>query len=446
MKKICILLSIITIVLKGQIGPNWSIQNSNFPDTVWGIRCMDAVDPNVVWAIGKEGYYPKHNCVDFTRTINGGITYLSGKIFPDTNTYHPISIEGIDANTAWVTSYLNSTQNKGSIYRTTNGGVTWSNMTPANMYTASTSFANLTCFITSSIGVTVGDPVSGKFEIHRTIDGGNTWSAIAGTVIPNPLTGETAAMDVYEKYNSRYIWFGTNKGRIIYSGDFGQTWNVGSVGSNYIIWRIAFRDANNGLALAYTYSSSVNFSLFKTNNGGSTWTNIPLDPNLGLNGLSAIPGTNWYASCGSEMGNQLLSYTKDDGTTWINWGCANIQFLDIDFVNNNVGYAGGFSNKTNPSIDGMYKYIGTPLSNENIENTSISLSLFPNPNSGSFTIQTKDDVILEIVNELGQLVKTVKLDANNNHQTNITGLSDGVYCLKDKLGGTIIKNKIVVVN
>jgi len=74
-----------------------------------------------------------------------------------------------------------------------------------------------------------------------------------------------------------------------------------------------------------------------------------------------------------------------------------------------------------------------------------SILMYPNPNSGSFTIQTKEDVVLEIVNELGQLVKTVKLDTNNNHQTTITGLADGVYCLKDKLSGSVIKNKIVVV-
>lgn len=76
---------------------------------------------------------------------------------------------------------------------------------------------------------------------------------------------------------------------------------------------------------------------------------------------------------------------------------------------------------------------------------SNKIIIYPNPNSGSFTLQTKEDVVLEIVNELGQIVKTIKLDSSNNHQITISGLADGVYCLKDKLSGAVIKNKIVVV-
>lgn len=77
-------------------------------------------------------------------------------------------------------------------------------------------------------------------------------------------------------------------------------------------------------------------------------------------------------------------------------------------------------------------------------NSHQNVYVFPNPNSGSFTLQSKEDVLLEIINELGQLVKTLKLDASNNHQTTITSLSDGVYFLKDKLSGKVNKNKIVV--
>ncbi|MBN8692629.1 MAG: T9SS type A sorting domain-containing protein [Bacteroidetes bacterium] len=92
----------------------------------------------------------------------------------------------------------------------------------------------------------------------------------------------------------------------------------------------------------------------------------------------------------------------------------------------------------------LIKYIQNLLGINEYTN-GLNAVIYPNPNSGSFTIQTKGDVVLEIVNELGQVVRNIKLDASNNHQTNITGLADGVYCLKDKLSGTIVKNKIVVV-
>ncbi|HRD37535.1 MAG TPA: hypothetical protein PLC65_02785, partial [Bacteroidia bacterium] len=46
---------------------------------------------------------------------------------------------------------------------------------------------------------------------------------------------------------------------------------------------------------------------------------------------------------------------------------------------------------------------------ENIKFISEETHIFPNPNSGSFSIQTKEDVVLEIVNELGQVVRNIKL-------------------------------------
>jgi uncharacterized protein YjiK len=73
------------------------------------------------------------------------------------------------------------------------------------------------------------------------------------------------------------------------------------------------------------------------------------------------------------------------------------------------------------------------------------LHVFPNPNNGSFFIQIEEDADLVIINELGQTVKTIKLDHNNNHQSTITGLASGVYCIKDNVSGKVIQNKIVVV-
>ena len=42
--------------------PSWTIsQNAAFTNTSVGIRFMDAVDPNVVWVVGYDGFAPNRN-------------------------------------------------------------------------------------------------------------------------------------------------------------------------------------------------------------------------------------------------------------------------------------------------------------------------------------------------------------------------------------------------
>ena len=127
--------------------PDWTtIQNTNFPLPSAGVRYLDAVDANVVWATGYDGMTPSRNYNWFTNSIDGGTTFTSGNVFPDTNTYVIAALEGADATTAYVTAYVKSTGNKGVVYKTTNSGALWANIAAVNMYTASASFANITCF------------------------------------------------------------------------------------------------------------------------------------------------------------------------------------------------------------------------------------------------------------------------------------------------------------
>lgn len=407
--------------------PFWQKQNANYAIPSAGTRYMHVVNSNVVWAVGYDGTSPNANHNEFTRTINGGTNYNSGLIYPDTLTYHPSSIEGIDANTAWVTAYLNTTQNKGAIHTTTNGGVTWTNVTPINMYTATAAFADITCFLTPSVGITMGDPVSGEFEIHRTTNGGQTWTKLPGTSIANPVGGEYGLTDVYTKFGTNDIWFGTNVGRVYHSNDAGLTWSAASIGLSVYINKLAFRDAMNGILI------TSNSTVYRTNNGGSSWTQItPLDPNMGLNSVCAIPGTNWFASCGAGTGNTIISWSNDDGTTWNSWGGSQIQYLEIDFASNTAGFAGGFSDPTNPAIDGMFKYTGGPLGINNTFAPLAEAAIYPNPSTGLITIKlapSKEGATIVVVDALGKTVLTenVKNMTYENHSINLEGLAKGIY-------------------
>jgi hypothetical protein len=73
---------------------------------------------------------------------------------------------------------------------------------------------------------------------------------------------------------------------------------------------------------------------------------------------------------------------------------------------------------------------------------SVNYKLFPNPNNGSFIITTDSDLRLNIVNELGQTIRQVELDPNNNHKVNIENLPAGIYFLNS--AGRNMNQNIVV--
>lgn len=358
-----------------QPSPQWTVtQNSNFSIPAAGIRFLDVVDQNVVWASGYDGFDPGLNYCWVTKTNNGGTSWTvapvwSSSVNPsvgDTNTYVMANIDGINATTAWVAAYEKGPGAQGGIFRTTDGGATWTDMTAAGMYTNAASFCNYVFFLTPSVGITAGDPHPGnnnEHEIWRTTDGGNTWSLVPGANIPNPVSGEYGYVNVYEKHGTTHAWLGTNRGRVYRTTDAGLTWSVSTVNASNTINDIAFTDANNGIVVTFVGTTTTS-TIYRTSDGGATWTLVTgatSDPNYGRNDICAIKGTSWYASCGAGTGNQLLSFSMDGGATWNNWGSTGIQYLAMDFSGPQTGWAGSFSDQTNPALGGMWKYTGPNL-------------------------------------------------------------------------------------
>lgn len=361
-----------------QASPNWTIvQNSNFPIPSAGIRYMDAVSPTAVWASGYDGTTgnTSRNYVWVTKTNNGGTSYTVSPVWTstatpligDTSTYAISNIDAMNGTTSWLGAYKKiAGGSQGGIFKTTDAGVTWVNMTSSAQFTHTNSFCNWVTFLTPNNGVADGDPNAGvgnEHEIWRTNNAGVSWTLVAGANIPNPTGGEFGITNVYEKFGSSNLWFGTNKGRVFYSTDAGATWNVTTVNSANTISDIAFYDAMNGLVMTYV-GTTTNSAVYNTSDGGVTWNLLPnaaTDPNYGRNDVCGIPGTSWYASCGAGTGNYLLSFSSDNGATWNNWGSTNIQYLAIDFVDPSTGWSGNFSDPAMSNVGGFYKYNGGSL-------------------------------------------------------------------------------------
>jgi hypothetical protein len=343
----------------------WSTnQNAMFPTTLpnTGVKFMDAVDANVVWVIGKDyaGTGFSRNWNWFSRSINGGATFVGGNVYADTNTHIIANLEGIDANTAWVSAYNKATSSQGAIHRTTNGGLNWVNMTAPGMYTNTAAFANWVTFLTPSVGIANGDPVNGEYELWRTTDGGLTWNLTPGANIPNPLAGEFAIVNLYAKVGTSNLWFGTNGNRIFRSTDAGVTYSVSSVGAitNTIV-EIAFSSPVNGVVFS---NNSGNSELWNTFDGGVTWNQVtPLPANVGLTDVCQVPGTGYLVSFDGNNATAHVAYSSDNGVTWTDFGSTGIQYPTGDFVDGSTGWAGAidFTDQASNVFTDVWKFSGT---------------------------------------------------------------------------------------
>jgi len=73
-----------------------------------------------------------------------------------------------------------------------------------------------------------------------------------------------------------------------------------------------------------------------------------------------------------------------------------------------------------------------------------AFAIYPNPNSGTFTIQSGTDGSYTIFDGLGQPVLAVQLNAANNHTVKVDHLKPGHYFISGTSNGQVINEKIVV--
>ncbi|WP_317899882.1 DUF7948 domain-containing protein [Aurantibacillus circumpalustris] len=71
--------------------------------------------------------------------------------------------------------------------------------------------------------------------------------------------------------------------------------------------------------------------------------------------------------------------------------------------------------------------------------------IYPNPNNGSFTLQSASSIELSVTNEMGQIIRTVSLSPSTNFRGIIDELPNGVYFLSGDTENKIATKKIVVI-
>jgi hypothetical protein len=78
------------------------------------------------------------------------------------------------------------------------------------------------------------------------------------------------------------------------------------------------------------------------------------------------------------------------------------------------------------------------------ELNDLGVSVFPNPNNGSFVITSTTNITVNLVNALGQVVATINLPENSRKEVTVTDLPAGIYFINGNTGKNKLNKKIVI--
>lgn len=441
MKKILLSISFFSLTFFSN-AQSWVEQATGFDAASRGVNEIQIVDVNTVWALAYDGTDITNNIQEFTRTTDGGSTWVSGIINVGNSTLNINNICPISGTTAWISATDvtegSPTQGIGSVYKTIDGGVSWELQTGMEFTTSGSSWLNGVIFFDANNGVAFGDPEGGEFEIYKSSNGGTTWTRVGGSNIPNPLSNEFGYNGGYIHIGST-VWLPTSKGRLLKSTDLGATWTVSQTpltdfSGTSQSGNVHFSTVNNGCLLKKV---GTTYTFYTTTNGGTTWS--AATPYTGTYYvIDYVPNTNILVatSAGTPSGS---AYSLDNGTSWTTID-SGAQRGALAMFNSSTGWCGGFST-TDPLTGGIFKLSGN-LSNEIF--TPSKFKVYPSPanNFVTITAESTDAYGLKITDLSGKVMMNSELSGMDN-TVDVSNYASGIYLFEIKSGNRTDTIKVV---
>lgn len=313
-------------------GPRWQLLPAG---TESHLRGLDAVSSRVAWAGGYAGVV--------LRTVDGGRHWTD--VGPrNTGTRQFRDIEAADARQA--VAMAAGSAGDARLYFSATVGTGWK---LAYVNTTPTAFFDCMAFFDRNHGLTLSDPVNGKFRILATADGGRSWHVQPSVGMPPALTGEfafAASGTCLVTKGPRDAWFGTGgiaAGRVFHSTDGGRTWTVAATpvqgGASGGIFSLAFRDRRTGIAIGGDFAAPATapHALARTTDGGATWTAVTGRVPAGYrSGAAWVPGSGSTVIAVGLTGSDISS---DAGRSWRQFDDG--QFDSVDCAPDGACWASG---------------------------------------------------------------------------------------------------------
>lgn len=401
----------------------WREEASNFPLSGTGLYRFSTPNDSTAWAIGYDGVNGT-NIQRFSRTINYGQSWNADTFALGDPDLGISMISAVDTVTAWVAAFPRQNSGFGGIWKTEDGGHTW-NVQNGATFNTTLSFPNVVHFFDNDVGLAIGDPVNGEWEIYRTTNGGTTYTQVLGTDLPDPLAGEFGYIANYAARGNS-LWFTTSEGRLFHTTDRGLSWDVlqsplNDFGGANEFGRISFSTTQRGVIL------SGDGTLFFTADGGSFWTErVVTSAQQPFKGdIAYIADLPYLVTVGATPNDSGSAYSLDYGTTWTLIDTE--QHIDVAFYDEYNGYSGSFSRTS--AEDGVWVYQGTALSNETHTMAEERVQIFPNPVESSLQLSAQTSISnWAITNLMGQVVmRRSETGLVSTTSIDLSALDSGIY-------------------
>lgn len=305
-------------------------------------------DPNKLW-LGSVGG-------GIWKTTDGGASWSAVNDFMGNIAVSALAISP-DGNTLYAGTgegFFNGDALRGAgIFKSTDGGTTW-NQLPNASPTASTDW-----YYVNRIAIQPGTPATvlaaTNSGLYKSTDSGATWSKrYTGRVTDikfNPANGALAILGT-----------GYGSGTIAYSADAGSTWtNSPSFTAKGNRVELAYGSGNTAYA-AYDHASSGSGQIWKSTDAGATWALISTPGHLGNQGW--YDNTIWVDPTNNNhliVGGLDLYRSTNGGVTWTKisqWYSVNSGSVHAD--HHTIVSAAGYNGTSNKTIyfgndGGIYK-------------------------------------------------------------------------------------------
>jgi photosystem II stability/assembly factor-like uncharacterized protein len=385
-------------------GVTWNALTDDQSTLFMGAIALAPSNPNVIYAgtgdanLGPSKLAFNRDNIYYGRGVlkstDAGATWtLLGNSVFDRRTISKIVVDPTDPNTVYVAVgavATNGLPGNTGIWKSTDGGLSWTDTTAAISSTAA--YSDLVIdpaspqVLYAGVGAPAGDPANG---VYKTTNGGGSWSAVSGldTGATDPRIGRVtlalapsdpdtlyAALIASGKETEPGKFAQSSLYKMMRTTDAGATWTdlpntpqyLGEFLNGDPNKPAFFGDYDTALAVdpsnpLVVYAAGTQGDFVQTNDGGDTWTHLPFPTDAGNGVPGGVPGDDEHSIVFDALGRFLVG--NDEGifrqrnpgfgpntqpVDDINGNLATNQFagIAIDPNNPDIAYGGAQDNGT----------------------------------------------------------------------------------------------------